>query len=917
MLFGVLGPLQVIAGESDEPATLSAPRLRTMLATLLSRANQPVPTDELAELVWDGAPPSGARDATRALVMRLRRQLDDRAAARIVTRPPGYVIEISSAELDASRFEALTHEAGAAVLARQWAKAAQVTARALELWRGPPLTDIPSQLLRDGWVPRLENLLVQALEWHAEAGLHESQPEELIGELTDLTARYPLRERFHGQLMLALYRCGRQAEALAAYQRARYLLVTELGVEPGHELANLHQQILSSDPLLEAVADPAPTAAAGPAPTAAAGPAPGPAPVPAPAPASAVELRFSLPPDSAAFTGRDAQLNHITATVRDRARAGKVVIIHAIDGMPGVGKTALAVHAAHLLRGDFPDRCLFIDLHAHTPGHEPVPPESALAGLLAAAGVEARNLPGDLESRAAMWRNTMAGQRALLVADLVAETRASLLSLAAEDDTVAAAFELSYQHLDPAQQRFFALLGLHPGTMTDPFAAAALTATTFADAVRRLDGLHQEGLLTETGYRRYGLHDLLRRYARDRATALPAPTSKPAVERLLDYYQHTATLAQDLLANQTRPFPAAVTPPPSAAPALQTAGQALTWVRAERDNLLACLDHNTHAGQDARVVALTAALAELLRRDGPWAEATARHTAALHSARRLSDQAGQANALTGLGAVRRLTGDYQGAITDLEQTLAIYRHLGNPLGEANALAGLGPVRRMMGDQQRAAADLEHALAIYRRLDNALGQANAFTELGCVRREEGDGRGAARGLEQALAIYRDLGNPLGQANALLCLGIMRRATGDGEGAARDLALAPAIKRDLGDGRGEAELLNEIGTLHRLRRDLTGARSHHQRALDLARTHEGSLEVACALAGLGRCALAAADPATARANLTQAAEIFRRIGAPEATLVATELAALTAAGHDKPPEPGAALLTTMLTSYSRSP
>ena len=182
--------------------------------------------DELAELVWDGAPPRRAPDATRALVMRLRRQLDKRAAARIVTHAPGYAIEVSGDELDAAQFETLTREAGAAVRAGQWAQAARTASQALGLWRGTPLADIPSQLLRDRWVPHLDQLHVQALEWRIEADLHEGRHEQLIPELRDLTARHPLRERFHGQLMLALYRCGRQAEALAAYQPARDVLVT-------------------------------------------------------------------------------------------------------------------------------------------------------------------------------------------------------------------------------------------------------------------------------------------------------------------------------------------------------------------------------------------------------------------------------------------------------------------------------------------------------------------------------------------------------------------------------------------------------------------------------------------------------------------------------------------------------------------
>src|SRR5580698_6154923 len=196
-----------------------------------------------------------------------------------------------------------------------------------------------------------------------------------------------------------------------------------------------------------------------------------------------------------------------------------------------------------------------------------------------------------------------------------------------------------------------------------------------------------------------------------------------ALRRLLDYYQHTAAVAQDLLARQTRPGPPTATPAPAAAPALDDAMKALAWVRAERNNLLACLDHTTRTGQRAQVIAMTAALTALLRRDGPWTETITRHTAALQSARELGDQLGQAGALNSLGEVQWLTGDYQGAGGGLEQALAIYRDIGNRLGQANALSNLGNARRATGDYLDAAADLEQALAIYRDVGDRLGQAN--------------------------------------------------------------------------------------------------------------------------------------------------------------------------------------------------
>ena len=381
---------------------------------------------------------------------------------------------------------------------------------------------------------------------------------------------------------------------------------------------------------------------------------------------------------------------------------------------------------------------------------------------------------------------------------------------------------MSYRHLDPARQRLFCLLGLHPGTTTDAYAAAALAGTSLEEAAGLLDGLHGEGLLTETGHRRYGMHDLLRRYARDHAAADPAGDAQQALERLLDYYQHTAARAEARLARQTRPGPPPTAPAgPPAAPDLDDADQALAWARAERANLLACLDHATGTDQHARVVALTAALAGLLRRDGPWADAITRHTAAIQAAQHLGDRLGQANALSDLGIVRQLTDDYPAAAQDLEQALGIYRDLGDRLGQANALNGLGIVRRLTGDYPAAARDLEQALGIYRDLGDRLGQANALSDLGIVRWLTGDYPGAARDLEQALGIYRDLGDRLGQANALSDLGIVRWLTGDYPGAARDLEQALGIYRDLGNRLGQADALSDLGVVRWLTGDYPAA------------------------------------------------------------------------------------------------
>jgi tetratricopeptide (TPR) repeat protein len=687
-------------------------------------------------------------------------------------------------------------------------------------------------------------------------------------------------------------------------------------------------------------------------------------------------VRYSLPPDAAAFTGREEELAAIAGAV---APAGGVIAIRAIGGMPGAGKTALAVRAAHLLAGEFPDRQLFVPLHGHTPGRDPAAPEDVLAGLLAATGTDPRFLPEGLDGRAALWRDKMAGQKAVLVlddaassaqvapllpgagpaggaeclvmvtsrrhlgdlpgavipvqvdvlppaqaremftrlapraaaspgevaevvalagclplaisllarvfarhpswtlADLAAETRARLLTLTAENASVAAAFEVSYRHLDPARQRMFALLGLHPGTITDAFAAAALAGTSVSESCRLLDGLHGEGLVTETGYRRYGMHDLLRRYARDHAAALPPADAGAALDRLLDYYARAAARADALLARQTRPgHPAAVPAGLPALPELDGEDQALAWARAERASLLACLDHAAVGGQDARVVALTAGLAGLLRRDGPRADAVTRHAAAAEAARRLGDRLGQAGALSDLGVARWMTGDYPAAAWALEQALVIYRDLGGRLGQANTLSNLGYLRRTTGDYPAAADVLEQALSIYRDIGDRLGQAHTLIFLGHLGQQTSAYPAAAQALEEALSICRDLGHRLGQADALNGLGYVRQQTGDYPAAAQAQEQALVIYRDLGAHLGQAQALSSLGVVRQRTGDYPAAARALEQALAICRDLGSRLGQANALNYLGVVRQKTGDYLAAARVLEQALVIYRDIG-----------------------------------------
>jgi tetratricopeptide (TPR) repeat protein/transcriptional regulator with XRE-family HTH domain len=684
----------------------------------------------------------------------------------------------------------------------------------------------------------------------------------------------------------------------------------------------------------------------------------------------------TLPRDIASFTGRQQELQQLADAA---AGTGRVVGIHAIGGMAGVGKTAFAVHAAHRLADRFPGGQIFLPLHGHTPGRQPVDPADALAGLLLTLGVPAGQIPAGVEARMALWRDRLAERQLLLILDDAASSeqvrpllpgaggslvlvtsrrhlsaledatavsldtlppgeaaallvrlagraglrpddppvaeltqlcgflplaigmvarqlhhhpawtaagRAAELAeavdrlelMATENLSVAAAFNLSYADLTGDQQRLFRRLGLHPAADIDGYTAAAMDGTDLGAARRGLEALYDQYLIAEPAQGRYRLHDLIREHARVLAGRLdPDRDRDGAAARLLDYYQHTAARANALIARQTRPAPAAaVGAIPAAVPALADREQALAWARAERASLLACLDHATGTGQHARVIALTAALAGLLRHDGPWADAITRHTAAIQAAQYLGDRRGQAGALSDLGVVRRLTDDYPGAAQALEQALGISGDLGDRLGQADALSDLGVVRRLTDDYPGAAQALEQALSIYRDLGDRLGQANALRELGAVRWLRGDYLGAAQALEQALSISGDLGDRPGQADALRYLGDMRRLTGEYPAAAQALEQALGISRDLGDRLGQARALHCLGDMRRLTGEYPAAAQALEQALSISRDLGDRLGQANALRDLGGLRRLTGEYAAAAQALEQALSIYRDLG-----------------------------------------
>jgi tetratricopeptide (TPR) repeat protein len=683
----------------------------------------------------------------------------------------------------------------------------------------------------------------------------------------------------------------------------------------------------------------------------------------------------TLPRDVASFTGRTPELAQLTSP---RPAGGGVVNVYAIGGMAGVGKTALAVRAAHHLAPAYPDGQVFLRLDAHTPGRQPVKPADALAGLLQTAGVDTQQVPPGLEARARLWRHWVAGKRLLLLlddavdsehvrpllpgtagclvlitsrrnltaledahaigldvlspqdaagllvrladrpgldrhdpavaqiarlagylplavgmlarrlhhspawspADLAADlapARDRLEKLQSERMSVAAALDLSYQDLTQRQQRFFRRLGLHPGADTDAWAAAALDDISLATARRYLQALYDQNMIGEATRGRYRFHDLIRERARALAADDPPAEREAAVGRLLGYYQSAAALAESRLARQDRPQ---ASPLPTGAalglPGLAHRDEALTWARTERANLLACLDHATAAGEHARVVALTAALAALLRLDGPWAEAIARHESAVASARHVRDRLGEANALDDLGTAQQLTGDYRGAVETHEAALARYRDLRDRLGQANALSHLGYAWSVTDDYPRAARALHEALALYRDLGDSLGPVDALNHLAAVLRLTGDAPGAAKMLEESLGLCRESGNRQGEANALVYLGAVRLRTGDYLAAAQTLEQALAIYRDLGHRLGQANALSYRGAAAQQAGDYPAAARAHQEALGIYSDLGHRLGQANALGDLGIVRRLTAQHQDAAQAQRDALGIYRDLG-----------------------------------------
>jgi DNA-binding SARP family transcriptional activator len=385
----LLGPVDVVV--DGRPRPVRGLRRQAVLATLALHSGEVVSTGKLADVVWGKTAPPTAANTLQSHVSFLRTVLGSRAA--ILARPPGYVLDLGDDHTDVQLAEQFLRQG---TQSADPARGARLLQDALALWRGQPLADVVGLEWLEEQAERLDLLGVRVRRALLTARLAAGEHAQLVPDLEQMAADHPLDEQIHAELMLALYRSGRQADALAAYQRLRRTLGEELGIDPGQPLRDLEVAILRQDQALDALVPVSPTAR------------------------PAVPVPAQLPSAVPAFVGRDAELAGLDAllraTVQATAAGTATLVIAALSGTAGVGKTALAVHWAHRAAAQFPDGQLYVNLRGFDPGGA-VEPSEALRGFLDALGVPAARIPESLPAQAGLYRSLLAGKRVLVVLD--------------------------------------------------------------------------------------------------------------------------------------------------------------------------------------------------------------------------------------------------------------------------------------------------------------------------------------------------------------------------------------------------------------------------------------------------------------------------------------------------------------------
>ncbi|WP_078871540.1 AfsR/SARP family transcriptional regulator [Streptomyces caatingaensis] len=407
MEFRVLGPLEILDGTHNIAPT--APKPRQVIALLLMRRNSLVQTSELIDELWEENPPASAMTTLQTYIYKLRKILVAHGTeACIRTRPGGYVLTVPDSRVDLHAFEDEALKGKALLENKDPLRAADTLRRALDRWRGSALVDVVSGALLSSYITRLEEFRGRTLDLRIEADLQLGRHQELVSELKSLVLSRPLHEHVHASLMIALHRSGRRHEALEVYQELRRSMIDNLGLEPGQRLKALHQALLSEEPVGPPYERQQTVVAA----------ADGREAAPPRTVSARIPVPAQLPPDLCDFTGRAALVGRAPLALAPRGAGPScptATPVAVITGMPGVGKTALAVHMAHTVRPHFEDGQLYADLRGSTgAGRDPA---DVLHGFLRALGLAESQVPEDLEERCKLFRSTTVGRKLLVVLD--------------------------------------------------------------------------------------------------------------------------------------------------------------------------------------------------------------------------------------------------------------------------------------------------------------------------------------------------------------------------------------------------------------------------------------------------------------------------------------------------------------------
>jgi DNA-binding SARP family transcriptional activator/tetratricopeptide (TPR) repeat protein len=897
---GVLGPVAAWYGDRELP--VGQPRQQAVLGILATRANRVISRGELVDAVWGQDPPVSAEGGIYTYVAGLRRVIEPNRSLRgpgrvLVSSGAGYVLHLVPGQPDAVAFEQDLGRSRQLRKAGDQGGAVNALNSALSLWRGIAFAGVPGPFAETERV-RLGELRSAATEERADVLLSLGRHEDVVPDLTAMVADHPLRERMRGLLMIALYRCGRHAEALRVFQDGRRVLAEELGIDPGGDLSRIHQQVLTSDPALAAPDGPAVVTLRGDAGSVPddgqrqsrpGAPELGSTPVPA-----------QLPLDAPGFSGRHEELSMLQEMLPDGS--GQTVPIVAISGPAGTGKTALAVRFGRQVARRFPDGQLHINLRGLDPATAPLEPWAALHFFLDALGVAPNRIPSDTDGRSALFRSLLDGKRMLIVLDNarnVAQVRpllpgspGSLVLVTSRNELtglVAAegAVPLTLDVLSDAEAREMLARRLgHERVAAEPEAAAEITEScaclplALSIAVGRA-AARPKRPLTELAAE---LRD-----ARGRLDALEAGDVMTSVRAVFSWSY------DQLSENAARMFRLlGLHPGPDIS--LSAAASLTAMPRSEAGAALRELAraHMVAEYLPARFTfhdLLRAYAAEAAERSDP---ATERRAAAervldhyLHTAMAAS------NRFSPFRSPLQLTGPQPGVLpaemADKEQAMAWFEAELPVLlaliayADANDFDAcawqlpwtLGPFFNRRGRWRDYTATQQIALAAATRLGDTLALAHAHHLLGHVQSQTGDYEAADPNFRRALDLFRQLGDRGNEAVVLNGLaGMLEKQQRFTEALAVALDALRMLKA-VGHWWTQATLENGVGWLYGHLGQYDQALVHCQRALSLHREsgHRGG--AADTLDSLGFVYLKLGDTVQAKAHYTRAIEAYREI------------------------------------------